>query len=644
MYLSAVIPAHRLGLFLLLRLGMAALLCCLLLPGAQTWAGLAWVGLVAVVLAWSLGCLAWAALALAARRLDLLWQRVADGSPQATGAWPKDLIEAPVAGTAAWWRHEARAAGLGLLLGGLALAACAVTGGAGGPGAGSGPLAGLAVALLVSLVLVREGLGMEAWGGLGAYRPAIGALWQFSWAWRRWQREARGLRPDPDGQRSEAMLRWLAELRRGVQHWHAQAWPSAAPALRPGLRHRRRLAQDAAGPVTLATELAQLRLVVFATALSEEVLRPFLAVFALQVGHALAWPVGAFMLCLALSQLLGPAVSQRWRPMRAVALAALGGSGVMALSACSQSAGELVAWRAGGGLAYGLVLILVQTRIVQLTTPAQRARGLAQVAAAIVAAGICGPPLGGQVVAWGGAPAGFLACAACLTLAALLAWRADGRARASAAPVDLGRVGWRGVLAVMRHRQVLAITWLAAVPARLSAAALLVLIVPLYLQEHQVSAVVTGQVLLLYFLLFWLSAPWVAYHSDRTGQRLAWLVAGGLVSALACGLLVWVPGLAGAAGCCAGLGLGQAMQSSPQLARVTESFERDPRAVVALGATPAQALAAFRFVERAGSVAAPFVAAAMLASWGAAGSAGLLALGLAAVTVGLWVAAKGVQA
>ena len=46
---------------------------------------------------------------------------------------------------------------------------------------------------------------------------------------------------------------------------------------------------------------------------------------------------------------------------------------------------------------YGLLLILVQTTIVRITGGEQRARGLVTVASAIVAAGVCGPALGGIV-------------------------------------------------------------------------------------------------------------------------------------------------------------------------------------------------------------------------------------------------------
>ena len=47
------------------------------------------------------------------------------------------------------------------------------------------------------------------------------------------------------------------------------------------------------------------------------------------------------------------------------------------------------------GTAFGLVLIYAQTGMLGLDAGAMRARNIAQFSAAIVAAGICGPVIGG---------------------------------------------------------------------------------------------------------------------------------------------------------------------------------------------------------------------------------------------------------
>jgi MFS family permease len=134
-------------------------------------------------------------------------------------------------------------------------------------------------------------------------------------------------------------------------------------------------------------------------------------------------------------------------------------------------------------------------------------------------------------------------------------------------------------------------------------------------------------------------APWVARRSDRSRRRKPWVVAGCALSAAACLAFPLVGGVAGAAIACALLGVGQALLSGPVIALVTEAFDRDPHATQIVGATPEQALAAFRFIERFGSIAAPFAAAACVALFGLQGAIGaiglLLGAGAVAVYIGL---------
>ena len=138
-----------------------------------------------------------------------------------------------------------------------------------------------------------------------------------------------------------------------------------------------------------------------------------------------------------------------------------------------------------------------------------------------------------------------------------------------------------------------------------------------------------------YFLAFMLTAPWVARWSDMSGRRQPWVFWGCVLSAVACGLLVLVGGVWGAALCCALLGVAQALQSAPQLALVTEAFHEPDHDAPALTATPTQALAAFRFIERFGSVLAPFVVALAVAQLGMTGAVLVVGVLLAVGAAGL---------
>ena len=490
-----------------------------------------------------------------------------------------------------------------------------------------GMLLDLVLALVIAAVLVRE-LSRGLWRKsllypLAAYAQARG--------WQRMQR------------------RW--QRRHAVAQDAAQAHDQDAAECRAQLleaagRSQGDRTETTFMPSAVASQLTLLRLTVFLVALSEELLRPFFTVFASEVRPfdatlsptmVAGLPVAAFMTTLALAQPAGPALAKRFDLRWSLVLSALVGMFALAATSWAKDAWTLIALRAAGGAAYGLALILVQTAIVRITPPQQRARGLAEVAAAIVAAGIVGPPFGGMIAARAGDVAGFVTCALCMAAALVAAMRL------SLAPATLGvqasqrglatTGGWRGYWAVLREPRAVCVILGSALPGRLVAVTVLSVVVPLYMSELQQQPAVAGRVLLLYFLCFASTATLVAHWSDLLGQRKPFIVVGGVLSVLACLSLPVLGGVWGMAACCALLGFGQALQSSPQIALTTEVFEHQPDSQAT--ATPEQALAAFRLIERAGSIIAPFVTAVAVTAFGYAGAVVAVGVLLTVATVGL---------
>ncbi|MBF5005609.1 MFS transporter [Diaphorobacter caeni] len=394
---------------------------------------------------------------------------------------------------------------------------------------------------------------------------------------------------------------------------------------------------DTRSAAWVSGQLTLLRLAVFLIALSEELLRPFFTVFASELQTAdshlspamvAGMPVAAFMATLALTQVLGPSIARRFDLRWSLMAAALIGVCAMAATSLARDVNSLVALRALAGVAYGLGFIIAQTAVVRITATQRRARGLSELSAAIVAAGIVGPPFGGMIAARAGDAMGFLACALCLVAAALVAMRLSLRRQDADQGGAKGLTttgGWRGYVAVLREPRAILVILGAALPARLVAVTVLSVVVPLYMSALQQPPAVAGRVLLLYFLCFACTSTLIAHWSDLTGQRKSFIYLGGLLSVLACMSMMVFDGATGMALCCALLGFGQAFQSAPQIALATEVFE--PReGAYASPATPEQALAAFRFMERAGSIVAPFVTAIAITIWGYAGA--VLAVGL----------------
>ncbi|WP_168389225.1 MFS transporter [Xylophilus sp. Leaf220] len=404
-------------------------------------------------------------------------------------------------------------------------------------------------------------------------------------------------------------------------------------------------ASDADGAAAFGPQLTRLRLAVFLIALSDELLRPFFTVFASEMQAPGDWlspamvaglPVAAFMATLALAQPAGPVLARRFDLRHALMLGALAGAAALVCTAFTREVGVLVLLRAVSGVAYGLGLILVQTAIVRCTPAGQRARNLAEVAAAIVAAGIVGPPFGGMVAGRVGDAYAMLACALCMGCAflAVLRLRLPRPAGAGTRATTATAGGWRGYAAVFRNPRAMCVIMGSAVPARLVAVTVLVVVVPLYMREIEQPAATAGRVMLLYFLCFAATASLMAHWSDALGQRKPFIVAGCLLAAAACLLLPTIGGIAGMAACCALLGVGQATQSSPQIALVTEVFEES--ATGPGSATPEQALAAFRLIERIGSIAAPFATALAIALLGLSGAVAAVGVLLAVAAAGVW--------
>lgn len=404
----------------------------------------------------------------------------------------------------------------------------------------------------------------------------------------------------------------------------------------------------------VSRQLTLLRLTVFLVALSEELMRPFFTVFASELQSAdsrlspamvAGMPVAAFMATLALAQIAGPTLARRFDLRWGLILAALTGTFALACTPLASDIYALVGLRALAGSAYGLGLIIVQTAIVRITPPQQRARGLAEISAAIVAAGIVGPPFGGMIAARAGDVAGFTACALCMAAVMFVALRLSLRRTPNdAAQAGLATTGgWRGYMAVLREPRAIFVILGAALPARLVAVTVLSVVVPLYMSALHQPPAVAGRVLLLYFLCFASCSTLVAHWSDLTGQRKSFIVAGGVLSVLACLSLPILGGVAGMAMCCALLGFGQALQSSPQIALATEVFEPRPDTPPS-AATPEQALAAFRFIERAGSILAPFITAVAITLFGYAGAVVAVGMLVGIATLGLVVGLRAPRA
>jgi predicted MFS family arabinose efflux permease len=383
-------------------------------------------------------------------------------------------------------------------------------------------------------------------------------------------------------------------------------------------------------------DIARLRMVVFLVALSDELCRPFLAVHAYNLdgplllsNAALAGiPLTAFLLTWAFSQPLGIGLLRRHGASACLCGAAgLTAAGLLA-TMVTDSWYALIVLRALTGLGFGGVLIFAQALLLRLGGARGRAQALAQFVAAVVAAGMCGPVIGGLLAVKFGAGFAFAVAAACALMAMFMA---RGLRRVEAA----GTLGASGSVLSMaavrhtaRHPALVALMVFSSVPGKLTSTAVLLMLVPLSSIEMGHSPSVTGRLLLLFFMGFFLVSSVSARLSDRWNARKPFIAIGGLVSAAACGLAYALDSLWGLCALCALLGLGQAWVASPQIALATQL-------IAARGASADEelALGLYRLVERLGGALGPVLAAALIGQWGLRGTVLGLGLMLAVGTV-----------
>lgn len=322
---------------------------------------------------------------------------------------------------------------------------------------------------------------------------------------------------------------------------------------------------------------------------------------ALAPSMAAGLPIAAFWLMVAVAQLSAASWERgrdhRWLITAALALSAL----TQALSGQAGSVPELVLWRAMGGFATGMVMILAQDGMLRGSGAHARTAASGAYLSAFFAGTIAGTLGGGFIAGRGGVEMAFLAAAAVAVMAALAAWRLPSY-RDTVAPQPFR------VATLLRNPSFMALVLLAAVPSRLLISAFLYYLAPLRLHDQGMSTAETGWVLALYAAIMATTAPLWSRLVDRSGRPFAFTLGGLGLSALAMAvvpLASWA-GWHGPAPMIVAivlLGLAQAIGMAPQ---VTVLFNVAAAEMDRFGRTPV--LGIFRVFERLGLFAGPLLA------------------------------------
>lgn len=397
-----------------------------------------------------------------------------------------------------------------------------------------------------------------------------------------------------------------------------------------------RFGREEAAVAAEDSQIGKVRAPLFVFILAEELTRSFLPAYVKDLLVPLPWlkpellvglPIALFMLIVALAQPYLGAYSERVGHRHAMRIGAVVAAAGFLASAFASTVLDLLIWRSACAVGYAMVFVAAQGYVLEHATPGAKARSFAVFIGAIMVATVCGPSIGGILADNIGTRPTFVV-AAVLALASLWAMRgmpgpraADPSRPSSRAPT-LREIG-----ALLVNRRFMAVTGLAAVPAKVVLTGICFYLVPLYLLSIGGTQAMTGRLLMCYAVVMVLMSPLTASLAG-TRERMEWLVGGGLVVSGLGGVLLYVGGdTPWVLAAVLLIGLGQSLSMSAQSALVGEHCARE---VQRMGESAVYGV--YRLLERMGNAAGPLLAGALVVSHGY--RAAFVVIGCAAVVCG----------
>ncbi len=356
-------------------------------------------------------------------------------------------------------------------------------------------------------------------------------------------------------------------------------------------------------PVNLAAVRAPIFLFFFAEEMTRPFLPSYIATYArpmlgLSVELVIALPIIIFMAIVALTQPTLNGWTERLGRARSLRTGALLACFGYFGTGFAESMVELIAARTLTATGFAIVFVSAQGFIVDRTAPAHRARGIGLFVSAIMAAMLCGPPIGGIVADRLGDATAFTVSAVMALVAyvcALVALPSDGprggEVRRSVRMSDVRRV--------LAQPLMVSLLVGCALPSKMLLIGLCFYILPLSL-AGQFEPAVIGRVLMLYGLAMLVIVPAVSRWSDQASLRMSFVVLGGIASALSVAhFFIW-PQPWGAALMVLQIGIAQGISTTPQSALVGEIGKQ-----ILPDLSEGGIYGVFRLVERMGTALGP---------------------------------------
>jgi MFS family permease len=358
----------------------------------------------------------------------------------------------------------------------------------------------------------------------------------------------------------------------------------------------------------------------FAFILAEELTRPFLPGYVkdllvkipgLTPEIVVGLPIVLFMLIVALGQPWMGAVAERMGNRRAMTIGALLAAVGFMASALAASVLDLLVWRSLCAVGYGMVFVAAQAHVLEHSDSRNRARSFSVFIGAIMVATVCGPSIGGILADNIGErfTLGVAALLATGSTAAIRLMPDSSPNHATSGGPKLPRL--RDFASLLFNRRFMAVTGLAAMPAKILLTGMCFYLVPLFLLSIDSTQAVAGRVLMTYGVVMVLASP-LAAGLATTRRRMEWFVACGLLVSGAGGLLLLIgPHVIWVFAAVLMVGLGQALSMAAQSALIREHCEHE---IARLGEPAVYGV--YRLLERLGNAFGPVIAALLVVAVG----------------------------
>jgi MFS family permease/HAMP domain-containing protein len=337
-------------------------------------------------------------------------------------------------------------------------------------------------------------------------------------------------------------------------------------------------------------------------------------------------PISFFMLICAISLPFAGQWSDRVGRRRALMMGSLATAVGLGFTGLAATLPQLLFWRAITAIGYGMVFVSAQGHVTDHTTEKDRTKGMAVFVSSFFSGSLCGAALGGMLADRIGYSYTFFV-SAILALAAALFTRRFLVEREESdffAPHIKPALRWLDFKLLFKNKNFLAVTFLAAIPAKIALTGFLYYAVPLYmasLGETQSSA---GRIIMMYGLAIIIISPLSAWLVDHYGRKRLFVLGGGAVAGLSTLVVFFENSLLGMLLSVVILGLSHAICVSPQLSLISSVAPRPE-----LGLTLGKTIGIFRLTERAGNILGPLVAGVLMSYYGFSG----VFLGFCAFTV-----------